>query len=140
MASRLDDIPVYEQRPVTVAATEYNRVHIALNRLGEPLRIPLQDLRTLELILEHEAWIVVDTGLNDIPVMAWTGFQVDHRQTLHEPIPCLLKIYHAHALVISDKVTKLMQEVLTTRLAELKPSVEADRVVTLKDKKKPEKK
>ena len=135
MASRLDDIPVYEQRSVTVMAVDYNRVQIALKRLGEPVRFPLAGLRTLELLLDHEAWIVIDASLNDVPIFAWTNFQVSHRESLHEPIPCLLKMYHAHALVVMNKVTNLMQSVLSERIAALKAGSDADRIILLKAKK-----
>ena len=131
MSSRLDDIPVYQQRPVTVTAADYNRVQIALKRLGEPVRIPLVGLRTLELLLEKDAWIVIDSGLNEVPVLAWTDFQAAERSSLHEDIPCVLKIYHAHAMVILNKVTSQMEEVLRERIEKLYETVPGEKVVPL---------
>lgn len=134
MASRLDDIPVYEQRPLAVAASDYNRVQIALKRLGAPLQLSLPGLRSLELVLEHDSWIVIDASLNEIPVIAWTDFQVEHRANLHEPVPCRLKIYHAHALLIIDRVTALKQQALAARLAIAATDEGADKVIVLGDK------
>lgn len=132
MSSRLDDIPVYQQRPVTVTAVDYNRVQIALKHFGEPVSIPLTGLRSLELVLDHNAWIVVDGALNDIPVLAWTDFEVAGRENLHEPIPCVLKIYHAHAMVILNKVSACMESVLLERIDKFYEDTPGERVVHLK--------
>ena len=70
MSSRLDNIPVYEQSETAVPAADYNRVQIAFKRLGEPIEIPLTGLRRLELILDRDAWVVVDHDTNDIPIFA----------------------------------------------------------------------
>ena len=132
MSSRLDDIPIFEQRETAVAAADFNLVQIALNRLGEPLRIPLTGLRSLELILERGAWIVVDRDLNEIPVLAWTDFHTEERATLHEPILCLLKTYHIHAPMILAAVTEFMEQDLARRIAELQKSCQLDNVTPLK--------
>jgi hypothetical protein len=132
MSGRLDDIPVFERKQTTVPAADFNLVQIALNRLGEPLHIPLTVLRSLELILERESWIVVDRDLNDIPILAWTDFQSGGRTTLHAPIPCQLKTYHLHAPVILEQVTAFMEQELETRLSELQKACEIENVVPLK--------
>lgn len=134
MGSRLDNLPVYKQSSDTLAAEEYNRVLIALKRFGEPIRISLAGLRTLELVLDHEAWIVVDNAFNDIPVLAWTEFEVSERQTLHEPISCTLKMYHAHAKIILDEVHDQMGKVLMERIEKLHEGAGGDRVVPIKNK------
>jgi hypothetical protein len=130
-SSRLNDIPVYERVDTHVPAVDFNRVQIALKRLGGPLRIPLAGLRSLQLILEPEAWIVVDTALNEVPVFAWTEFQTAGRIALHEPIACVLKAYHAHYGVIFAQVTQCMEKVLAERLAELYDKAGAKEVVNL---------
>lgn len=132
MSSHLNDIPIFEQQASRVAAADFNLVQIALNRLGEPLRIPLTGLRSLDLILERGAWIVVDRNLNEIPVLAWTDFQTEGRGTLHEPIPCLLKTYHIHAPMILTQVTEFMEQDLARRIAELQKSCQLDNVAPLK--------
>lgn len=135
MSSRLDDIPVYQQSPVTVTAADYNRVQIALKRLDAPVRIPLIGLRTLELLLERDAWIVIDRALNEIPVLAWTDFQVADRDSLHEPVPCVLKMYHAHAMTILDKVISCMEGVLQQRIDKLYEKDLGDKVVPMSKRK-----
>ena len=115
----LDGIPIYELSESTVSAEQYNFVLIALKRLKGNIRIELPRLRTLDLILEHDAWIVVDRSLNDIPVLAWTGFQVHHRDNLHQAIPCQLRLYHAHGKIIITKVIEAMNLILGERLADM---------------------
>ena len=108
MKTRLDNLPTFEILPVTVKAVHYNLVQVALKRLGSPLRFALPKLRTLDLHLEKEAWIVVDKSLNDIPVMAWVDFDTHARDNLHEDIPCTLKIYHSHANILIKKIMEAM--------------------------------
>jgi len=116
MRTRLDDLPVFEIQRLTVRAVDYNLVQIALKRLGAPLHIELPRLRTLELILEKDSWIVIDRALNDIPVLAWLDFDMQQRSSLHEPIPCQRRTYHTHALLIVDKVIEAMHLILGERL------------------------
>ena len=136
MSGRLDDIPVYELIESSVTASNYNLVQIALKRLGgrlgEPIGIPLTGLRRLELILDREDWIVVDHDMNDIPILAWTDFQVGGRSTLHESIPCNLKTYHMHAKVILERVTEFMEKDLASRIAALQKACEIENVTPLK--------
>lgn len=131
MRSRLDDIPVFEIRQLSMRAEDYNLVQIALKRLGTPLRIELPGLRTLDLILEKDAWIVIDRSLNDIPVLAWVDFQTLHRQNLHEPVTCERRTYHTHALIIIDKVIEAMHLILGERLSALSPQTDKQ-VTTIK--------
>lgn len=134
MSSRLDDVPVYQQMPTTVQAADFNRVQIALKRFGEPVHIPLTGMRSLQLILERETWIVVDGALNEVPVLAWGDFQVEGRANLHEPIPCVLKVYHAHAMVILDKVISCMEGVLQQRIDKLHEKDKGNKVVPMSKK------
>jgi hypothetical protein len=132
MNGRLDDIPVYELIEASIAAANYNLVQIAFKRLGEPIEIPLTGLRRLELILDRDAWVVVDHDMNDIPILAWTDFQVEGRSALHEPVPCQLKTYHMHAKVILERVTEFMEQELATRIAALQSACEIENVTPLK--------
>lgn len=104
MKSRLEDLPTFDTRRVTVKAIHYNLVQVALKRLGTPLRFVLPTLNTLDLHLEKDAWIVVDTSLSDIPVMAWVDFDATQRTSLHKDIPCTLKIYHSHAGLLIQQI------------------------------------
>jgi hypothetical protein len=112
--SRLNDIPTLKTRPTTVTADRYNRVRLALRRLENPLRIELPKLRSLDFILEDEMWAIIDRDLNDIPVAAWTDFE--HRSTLHQPVQCTLRYYHAHADAIIDRAMQRLDEILDARL------------------------
>jgi len=112
--SRLDELPVLRSRPETVNAERYNRVRLALCRLEEPLRIELPELRSLDFILEENMWAVVDRDFNDIPVVAWTDFE--HRSTLHLPVHCTLRYYHAYADAVIEKALKKLDETLDAKL------------------------
>lgn len=132
MSWRLDDIPVYELTETSVTGANFNRVQLAFHRLGEPLYLPLAGLRSLELVLEREAWVVVDRGQNDIPVLAWTDFQRQGRSALNAPVPCRLKTYHVHATVILGQVTAFLEQELAKRIAERQNACEIDNVTPLK--------
>ena len=121
MKARLDQIPVYEKGQIQVSANLYNLARIALKRLGDPVRFELPRLRTLDFVLEEDAWIVVDRSLNDIPVIAWVNFKTQHRSNLHEPIACERRSYHAHAAMITDKTIEAMQLILGEQLGRLEP-------------------
>lgn len=112
--TELDQLPIYSGREAKIPAPRYNRVRLAMRRLGGPMRLELPGLRTLDLILEDQVWAVVDRSLNDIPVMAWTDFA--HRSDLHTPVPCTMRYYHAHARMIEDRVLTLMDQLLDYRL------------------------
>jgi hypothetical protein len=117
LRSRLDDLPIYEVRDSQVAAIHFNLVLIALKRLEKSIRFELPHLRTLDLILEEDAWVVVDRAQNDIPILAWVNFSTQQRSNLHEPISCQRRSYHAHALIIIDKVMEAMQLILGEQLS-----------------------
>lgn len=112
--SRLDELPVLRSHPESVDAERYNRVRLALRRLENPMRIELPKLRSLDFILEDEMWAIVDRDLNDLPVAAWTDFQ--HRSTLHQPVHCTLRYYHAHADAVIETALQKLDEILDARL------------------------
>ncbi len=98
-----------------VPAARYNRVRLALLRLGEPLRLDLPDLRHLAVELTATAWVCVDASLDDLPVAAWTDFAP--RDSLHQPVPCRLRLYHAQAELILDRIGTSVDRLLAERLA-----------------------
>ena len=105
MNKRLEGIPIYEHIPGRIEAKVYNEIRLGLLRLKKSsLRIQLQGLRTLDIILEEDAWVVVDNTLADAPIMAWLDFELPSRTSLHEPIPCTINYYHAHASIIRERV------------------------------------
>jgi len=118
MYTRLDDMPVYELRDGTISALHFNHVQVALKRIGDSIRYPIPKLKHLDLILEKDAWIIVDRVLNDIPIAAWTDFNNEHRNDLHQPIPCKLRLYHANANLILDRTLDAMELLLGEELAD----------------------
>jgi len=120
MNPRLENVPVYASRPGKVSAEHYNLAQIALKRLGKggSVRIPLPKLRTLELIIEPDAWIVIDAALNEVPVVAWIEFQARDR-ALHEPVACTVNHYHVHGGIVRGKVLEAMALILGERLSDI---------------------
>ena len=115
MHPRLEDVPVYETRLTTVAAAHYNLVHVARKRLEPSIRIALPGLRTLDLILDEEAWIVVDRALAEVPVVAWLEFRPGER-ALHEPVPCRMNLYHLAGRMVVPRTLEAMSLILGERL------------------------
>lgn len=114
--TRHNEVPILEHRSTTADATHYNHVQIALNRLGPSIRFRIPKLKHLDLILQRDAWVVVDRALNDIPVLAWTEFQAGHRQNLHEPIHCELRIWHTAATMVLTHTLDAMEVLLGEEL------------------------
>lgn len=126
MYDRLDDMPVFDRHPAKISATHYNHVKLALKRLGNEIRLTIPKLKTLDLILQDDAWIIVDRVLNDVPIAAWTEFQIEQRDNLHEDIDCLLKLYHMNAELILDRTLEAMEMLLGEELSEMLPDDVSD--------------
>jgi len=102
-----------------VEASCYNQVQLALHRLDNPLRLELPGHRGLEIQLEADAWLCLDiTVEGDLPVLRWHSFEVQHRQSLHEPIQCRLDLYHIHAGLIMGTALDALEGLLKQRLIE----------------------
>jgi hypothetical protein len=125
MSSRLDDIPVFERRNTMLPARLYNLAHIALKRLGSNIRLPLPKLLTLDLVIDKEAWIIIDHSLNDIPVAAWTTFKREHNDVIQEPVNCELRLYHKDADIILDRVLEAMELLLGEQMSALQSDEES---------------
>ena len=119
-------MPQLHSRHGTVNAVYYNHVQTALNRIGRQIRLTIPKLKHLDLILQKDAWIVVNKVLNDMPVVAWTRFEADHRNALHEPIECKIKFYHYAASMIMNKTLKAMDVLLTEALHQYHPDEKSD--------------
>ena len=117
MYTRHDEIPIYEIRALEIEAQHYNIVFRALFRRPQGIRLALPGLRTLDLILQNNAWIIVDRSLGDIPVAAWCEFRVPQDRALHEPIGCQMRYFHQHAGVILESVLTLMDVLLDEQLS-----------------------
>lgn len=119
--NRHNEVPVLTARQGKVEANHYNHVQTAIKRLGAELRFRLPKLKHLDLILQKEAWIVVDRALYDYPILCWTEFQTDHRENLHEPIVCEIRIFHYAASMILKKTINAMELLLGEELANCEP-------------------
>jgi len=106
------------RRPGNVDANYFNQAQTALKRVGEQIRFKVPKLNHLDLIIQEDAWIVVDRVLNDMPIVAWTDFQTEGRDNLHEPVPCEIRLYHFAALMILKKTLDAMDVILEQSQAE----------------------
>lgn len=104
--------------PKTIGAADFNRVRLALRRLGRPLRVTLGTHRGLEVILDNQAWLCVDTLHHDQLILAWRSFDTAERYGLHEDVPCELCLYHSHAGLIMGSALEQLGQSLEQRLAE----------------------
>ena len=111
------EFPPLRSLPKRLEAAYYNRVRLALRRLGCPLRVALPRHRGLEAILDDDAWLCVDTTRDDLPVLAWRAFATCGRNSLHEPVDCRLDLYHWHAGLIMGTALEALDAALSTRLA-----------------------
>lgn len=119
--TRHTEVPQLASRKGKVDALYYNQVQTALKQLGPQIRLKIPKLKHLDLILQKDAWIVVDTVLNDIPVVAWTIFETENRDSLHEPIKCEIRFFHFAASMILNRTLEAMELMLGEQLAELLP-------------------
>ncbi len=118
MSSRLPAKEPLRNFPKRIDADCYNRARLALHRIANPLRLPLTEHRGLDAILYEDCWLVVDSLQADEPVMAWVEFA--RRQALHEPVECVLKLYHTHAGLVMGTALEDLDKVLSDELAALK--------------------
>ena len=115
----LEVTPLDTRLASTVPARYYNRVQTGLKKLGPEIRLRVPELKHLDLILQKDAWIVVDRALNDMPVVAWMHFDAVQRGSLHEPIACEVRIWHALASMITARTLRAMEVLLRAELADL---------------------
>ena len=114
--NRHNEIIILDSKPGNVAAHYYNVAQTALKRSGEPFRFRIPTLIHLDLIVQNDAWIVVDRVLNDMPVAAWTNFETEGRDNLHEPVNCEVRIYHFAARVVLQTTLDAMEDTLRQSL------------------------
>jgi hypothetical protein len=116
--NRHNEVLTLDKRPGTVDANYYNQVRTALKRIGAQIRFRIPKLNHLDLILQEDAWIVVDRVLNDVPIVAWTDFQTEGRDNLHQPVPCEIRLYHFAARMVLKTTLDAMESILGESLAE----------------------
>lgn len=129
--TRHDEVPQLSSRPGKVDALYYNHVQTALKQLGNQIRLKIPKLKHLDLIIQKDAWIIVDTVLNDVPVVAWTGFETKGRSTIHEPIKCEIRFFHYAASMILNRTLEAM-ELMLGELLEYEPPDHKANVLPMK--------
>ena len=112
MYSRHLEVPSLHRRQGSVAASDFNRVCRALKRHGPEIRLSIPGLKTMDIIIQPQAWVVVDRAFNDLPIVAWTEFEDADRDALHRPIGCRLVFFHGHASMIQKRVFEAMESLL----------------------------
>jgi hypothetical protein len=118
MSDYFDDIQPLRTMAKTIEAICYNHARLALNRVANPLRVRLPNHRGLEVILENNLWLCVDTFNDDQHIMAWTDFDTrNHNQALHEAVPCNLHLYHMQAGLIMGSALDELDLVLAEMLS-----------------------
>lgn len=110
MAHSLEEFPPLRVLPKSIGAADYNRVRLALLRLGNPLRVSLPHHGGVDIILQRDSWVAVNNYINDLPLLAWREFNVEGRSGLHEPIECRLYFYHIQAGLIMGTALEALSE------------------------------
>ena len=131
--TRHDEVPLLHNREGKVEAVYYNEVQTALKKLGRQIRFPIPKLKHLDLILQKDAWIVVDRALSDFPILAWTSFQTESRDSLHKPVKCEVRIFHFAASMILRRTLEAMDLMLGEQLSEIINDEKADVLPFKKD-------
>lgn len=112
MAQWLDEYPVLRVMQKTITAEDYNRIRLGMSREKLPWRFELKQFRCLQCVLYETAWVCVDECQDDLPILAWTDFNVAQRESLESPVYCKLRLYHVHAgLVMGTALEALVETV-----------------------------
>lgn len=130
--TRHNEILILDRKPGHVEAQYFNVAQTALKRLGNQWRFRIPKLNHLDLILQEDAWIVVDRVLNDMPVAAWIDFQTEGRDNLHGPVSCEIRIYHFAARMVLQPTLDAMEEHLRQCITEQQSKKTSD-VLVLKN-------
>ena len=128
MADRLDNIPVYEYKKGLIEAHYYNQVQIALKRLDDQIRLAIPGLKHLDLVIDEEAWIIIDRVHAEVPIAAWTDFKTQNRSSLNEDIPCTIRTYHQAADLILQRTLDSMEMLISEELIK-KYSDDGDKIL-----------
>ena len=129
--TRHNEVPVLHTREGKMDALYYNHVQTALKKLGPQIRLRIPTLKHLELIIQRDAWIVVDLAISEFPILCWTDFETNHRDNLHEPIKCEVRYFHYGASMIYNKTIEGMELMLGELLGE-GVSKDSSKVVSFK--------
>ena len=116
--TRHNEIQFLDSHQDTIEAKYFNVALTALKRSKDPIRFKIPGLNHLDLLIQPDAWIIVDRVLNDMPIVAWSGFNTEGRDNLHNPVSCEVRLYHFGARVVLNRTLIAMQEILGRTLKE----------------------
>lgn len=118
MKTRIDDLPIMEQRTVQIDASQYNKIRLGLLRLGAPHRIRLEGMRSLDMLLDQEEWVIVDRDMDDLPVIAWRYFESGKRDALNAPISCTELSFHIYARMVKNQAIEMIAQYMDEHVHE----------------------
>ena len=131
--TRHNELTLFKHYASNIDVNYYNHVQVALNHLGEQIRFRIPRLKHLDLILQRDAWVAVDRVLNDSPIIGWKLFETEHRENLHKPVNCEVRIWHASVDLIHNRTLEAMELLLGEELMEMLPDDVSD-VIEFKPK------
>ena len=108
-------VPALEEYAHRVPAQAYNLWRRCWSRRRAGLRFDLQGLPPMALDLEERLWVIVDTSLNDMPILAWSDFR-DADRALHEAVPCTVTHFHFGASTLRDRAIERLAQRLEREL------------------------
>ncbi len=73
-------------------------------------------MKCLEIILNDQYWLCLDSCTGGHPIMAWTDFQSTDRSAIHTPVSCMLRLYHVHAGLVMGEVLEALGRTLCQKL------------------------
>jgi len=120
MPNPLDDHQAAHTLRKVIAAKDFNQIRLALLRISNPLQLELPDMKCLDIILNYQYWLCIDSCMGGRPVLAWTKFEDSHRSALNDPVACELRLYHVHGGLVMGKVIESIGQVLQQKLDSLK--------------------
>lgn len=82
--------------PQKMRASTYNTIRLGILRIADPLILTLQNKPNIKCYLYRHKWIVVDTILEEFPLVVWRNFSIRNR-SIHEPVDCQVYVYHMMA-------------------------------------------
>jgi hypothetical protein len=111
-----------------IGAECYNCLRRALARADTsgPVWLDLPGLGTMKLALLPDAMVVADRALGHLPMAAWTGIAPGADRGLHEPVPCLLTLFHSRGERLIGAVEAAMQRQLRAHLRDTTAPVASD--------------
>ena len=116
MPMQIDKLTAVHTLHKVIDHTDYNRIRLALQRIKRPIRVTLEDMRCLDVIIDNDGWLCIDTCTNDRPIMAWVSFETSHRSGLNESVMCELRLYHIHSGLVMGEVLENLGKELQKRL------------------------